>query len=298
MKSKISTGIWLVFFGIIALLDNFNIIDFNFYAIIKYWPLLIVSLGINLIFQYKNYGTAVIIALNMALCLFLAYVGYTSTDKFNWSNKVVLNNMANDTTGSEQSVEVPYSDEIKEPKFTLNIGAALVDIDSNTNQLIEANSQSKSLGFNLNRIEDNFELNAAISDKSAKSHKINLALNSTPLWKMTFNIGAAKFNADFSAHKFSRMEINSGAANVTLKLGQPALDDVKIEINTAASTARLSLPKDVACAIDMTTILSNNKLEGFTKKDGVWQTDNYETAAKKYNVELNGAANSLKIDRY
>src|SRR5690606_21042492 len=120
----------------------------------------------------------------------------------------------------------------------------------------------------------------------------------TTIYKITINIDSTKFNENFSTHKFKRMEINSGAANVTLKLGQPALDDVKIEINTAASTARLSLPKDVACAIDMTTILSNNKLEGFTKKDGVWQTDNYETAAKKYNVELNGAANSLKIDRY
>ncbi|MGN0004161.1 MAG: LiaI-LiaF-like domain-containing protein [Sphingobacterium composti] len=298
MKSKISTGIWLVFFGIVALLDNFNIIDFNFYAIIKYWPLLIISIGINLIFQYKNYGTTIIIITNLALCFYLGYIGYTSNDSFNWSNKVVLNNMASDTTGSSQSVHVPLSNEIIDPKFTLNIGAAIVNIDSHTNQLIEAHSESKSLGFNLSGNNNNFELNAAISDKKAKSHKIKLALSNVPLWELTFNIGAAKFNADFSAHKFSDMVINSGAANVNLKLGQPCTEEVNIEINTAASSSRISIPKDVACAIEMTTILSNNKLEGFTKKDGIWQTENYETATKKYNIELNGAANSLKIDRY
>lgn len=298
MNSKISTGIWLVFFGTIALLHNFDIINFNFYAIIKFWPLLLVSIGINLIFQYKNYGTAVIIGLNIALCVFLVYVGYTSNDKFNWTRKVVYKNIATDTAGTEQNIRVPFSDDIVNPALTFNVGAASVQIDSNTHDLLTAVSESKSLGFNLDKSGNNFELSAAISDKDSKNHLVNLALNSKPLWDLSFNIGAAKFEGDFSGHKFSKMEINSGAANVNLKLGQPAVENVKIEINTAASTCKINLPKDAACAIEVTTILSSNKLSGFTKTDGVWYTDNYHTASKKYFIELNGAANSLKIDRY
>jgi hypothetical protein len=298
MKSKISTGIWLVFFGLIALLDNFNIIDFNFYAITRYWPLLIVSLGINLIFQYKNYGTAVIIGVNMALCVFLAFVGFTSKEKFNWMGKVVYNSTKLDTTNAKSVVHVPFSDAFNNPEFVFNIGAATVKVDSNTTHLMEAKSDNKNLSFQLETQKNDIELNAVIRDKNAKDHLVFLALNTTPTWDLTFNIGAARFDADFSTHKFSRLEINSGAAAVNFKLGQPTVEETEIEINTAASSCKITLPKDAACAIEMTTIFSSNKLEGFTKKDGIWQTDNYEAAAKKYVINLNGAANSLKIDRY
>src|SRR5690606_14216337 len=97
MKNKISTGIWFIFFGSIVLLDNFNIIDFNFYAIMKYWPLMIVSVGISLIFQHKNYGTAVIVFVNLAICIVLAVVGYTSKDNFNWVGKSSSQNVNIDT---------------------------------------------------------------------------------------------------------------------------------------------------------------------------------------------------------
>ena len=298
MKSKISTGIWLIFFGIIALLDNFNVLNFNFYAILKYWPLLIISLGINLIFQYKNYGTAIIVAVNLALCVFLAVIGYTSDENFNWKGKVVYNSKNLDSSNAEKTVHIPLADGPEEPKFTFNIGASTVLIDKNTAHFLEASSGSKNLGFSLSKNANSIELDAIISDKSSKNHMVKLGLNTAPIWDLTFNIGASRFDADLKDHKFSNLEINSGAASVGLVLGHPAEEKTEIEINTAASSCKISLPKDVACSIEMTTILSSNKLSGFTKKDGIWQTDNYESASKKYIINLNGAANSLRIDRY
>ena len=298
MKSKISTGVWLIFFGVIALLDNFDILDFNFYSIIKYWPLLIVSIGINLIFQYKNYGTAIIIAVNLVLCVFLAYVGYTSHDKFNWMGKIIQHTQITDTINTSETVHVPFTEEYDDPHLEFNIGASTVKIDGNTKQMLEAKSQNNKLTFDLETSDNDIQLNAIIKDKNAKDHVVFLALNKQPTWDLTFNIGAARFEADFTSHKFAKLEINSGAAAVVFKLGQPANEETEIEINTAASSCKIALPKDVACAIEMTTIFSSNKLEGFTKKDGIWQTSNYDTAAKKYIINLNGAANSLKIDRY
>lgn len=298
MKNKISTGIWFIFFGSIVLLDNFNIIDFNFYAIMKYWPLMIVSVGISLIFQHKNYGTAVIVFVNLAICIVLAVVGYTSKDNFNWVGKSSSQNVNIDTSNAASSIHVPYSEDFDQPEFVFNVGAAAVKIDSATSHILEAKSGSKNLNFNVQTSKNDIELNAIIGNKKAKDNSVHIALNTQPLWDLTFNVGAAKFEADLRNHKVSRMEMNSGAANVHVTLGQPTLEEVKLEINTAASNCKISIPKDAACAIEVTTILSNNKLPGFSKKNGVWQTNNYETATKKYLIEVNGAANSLKIDRY
>src|SRR5690606_40822346 len=63
------------------------------------------------------------------------------------------------------------------------------------------------------------ELNAIIGNKKAKDNSVHIALNTQPLWDLTFNVGAAKFEADLRNHKVSRMEMNSGAANVHVTLG-------------------------------------------------------------------------------
>lgn len=302
MKSKISTGIWFIFFGIIALLHNFDIIDFNFYALLRYWPLIIVSIGVNLIFQHKTYGTTVLVIINTLLCLFLAYVGFSATERFTWTGNIINNSTSVDTANIEQSIEVPFDDSLLHAKLEFNIGASSVKIENETPHLLFASSASKTLGFSLyERDKSSYELTALINNKStnksSKTNKVSLSLNTKPIWDLSFNIGAAKFNADLRNHHFSKMEINAGAAALDLILGLPSTKETIIEINAAASSSKITIPKDAACSLESSTILSNNKLEGFTKKNDLWQTDNYDTADKKYIIKLVGAANSLRINR-
>lgn len=54
MKNKQTLLIWgslLILIGLIVLLINFNLIEISF-AILKYWPLIFIWLGIELILRY------------------------------------------------------------------------------------------------------------------------------------------------------------------------------------------------------------------------------------------------------
>lgn len=300
MKGKISTGIWFIFFGIIALLHNFNVINFNFWAILPYWPLLIITLGANLIFQNKKNGTLILSILNFGICFYLGFVGMTSTNSYN-----ILNNINNskDITGTAQTVNSPFTADIQEAKLTINAGALSLKMDTiATIELLEAKTDQRSIGLKLSRSGESnkptLELNTIIKNENKKNNNVIFALNKEPIWQLELNIGAAAFAANLSEHKFSSMEINAGAASVYLKLGEPTHEVSNIEINTAASTCKIDIPDKVACRVEASTFLSSRKLDGFEKNGDYYQTVNYETAAKKYHISIDGAANSLKINRY
>ena len=305
MKNKISTGIWLIFFGVIVLLHNFKVIDFNFYAIWKYWPLLLVSIGLNLLLQNRQNGNIILAVFNVIVCVFLTVIGVTSKDSFsfNWTKTSNTITTTTEYEDAQSSVDYPYNDAIEEATLELNLGAASLSLGgSNDIDLLRSTSNSDYLGLKLESEGDDIHkkliLNSAIKDGGGKKNSINLSLNTQPIWNLEFNIGAAKFDADLTKHKFKNLEINAGAASFDIKLGEPQVKISKIEISTAASNCEINIPKDAACQIDMDSFLSSKKFDGFVKVGDKQQTPNFDTASKKYIIEISGAVNSLKINSY
>lgn len=301
MRGKISTGIWFIFFGIVALLHNFNIVNFNFWALLPYWPLLIITLGANLIFQNKKNGVLILSVMNIALCIFLGYIGLTSHNKFDFTKNIQIN-YSDDLKGALPQISTPYESEIETAKLDLSIGALALNIDSiPSKELINA-AAAPNVGLKLNRSGDKknpkLEIETVLKEKKEKSNKVTLSLNENPIWDITVNMGASSFKGDLSKYKFSKIEMNAGAASLNLKLGEPSVAESRVEINTAASSFKIAIPEGAACRVEMSTLLSSNSLEGFEKQGEYFQTPNFENAQKKYYIEINGAANSLKINRY
>jgi len=303
MRGKISTGIWFIFFGLIALLHNFNIINFNFWAILPYWPLLIIAVGAKLIFQNNKNGLYIIPAINIILCLFLGYIGLTSNEKFNLMDKIMVNSNPKDTIGASMTVHAsPYLGHTETATLVLNTGALALRLDSiPSEELVVASTDNNNIGLKLLESGDNespnFELNTVIK-KEGKNNSVTLALNENPIWDIYINMGAATFNADLSRHKFSNMEINAGAASMNLTFGMPSVENSTVEVNTGASSFVINIPKEAACQVEISSFLSSKKLNGFDKNGNYYQTPDFENAEKKYTIHIEGAANSLKINRY
>lgn len=302
MKGKISTGIWFIFFGIIALLHNFDVINFNFWAILPYWPLLVIALGANLIFQQRPNGALILSIINIVLCIFLGYKGLTSTERFNFGDKINYNTN-NDTTGTHSSVNTTFKNGTETATLEFNVGASATILDTlPSSQLLEASSPNGNIGLKLvtrgDSLAPELELNSVVKQNNNNNNKIRLGLNSAPIWDLSINMGAASFTGDFRNHKVDKMEINAGAASINMTFGMPQSQTSVIEINSAASSCKISIPKDAACRLEMESILTSKKFEGFHKKENAQQTENYDTAEKKYLINITGAANSLNISRY
>lgn len=300
MNNKIATGIWLVFIGIVILLHNMDVIHFNFYAIIKYWPLAIVSVGISLLLQNRPNGVLISTACNILICAFLIIIGMTSNDYSHLSREVSSNHNG---TSASQAVHVDLEDNIGQAKLNINGGAATFAMveSTDTSKLFQAWTNNPSVQLKLKSSGDETKkitLNTDIKGNN-KNNAISFYLHPSAIWDLEINLGAATFNADFTPYTIQSLEINSGASSMDMKFGQPREGTTDIEINTGASSIDIRLPKGIAYYVEGTNVLSSTRFEGAKRvKKGEYTTDNYGQASHRYKIKLTGAANSFSISTY
>lgn len=308
MENKITSGIWLVFIGLVLLLHNLEIIDFNFWATIKYWPLLIILVGINLIAQNKTYGSYIKIGCNVLFLGWILYMGMSApttswTERLYNSKHVRIDNI-DDSGPMSNEVHTAFDTTVKESILEFNGGAGKFEMRAQESaHLISAKAKTNDMGMNMKTTKTDGQQKVTINAKPAFSNKqsntVLIDINPNVLWNLYLNYGAASINGNLAALQFHTLELNAGASNVNLTLGSPQTGASKIDISTGASTIVLRIPKDVAVKAEYSSILSKNSLEGFeTNEKGVAKTANYESTENRYDIELKGAANTFKITRY
>ena len=305
MNNKIATGIWLVFAGLVFLLHNMKVIDFNFYGIINLWPLILVSIGISLLLQGRTYSKYIVIASNIILCGIIFYKGITSKDTFYDRLGNIEVNTADDIEGPfTQVVSQNLSEDTETAKLTINGGAAKYNFSAgkDSSLILDAKTAQATASLNLqSKGEKNvsMELTSKMKNNKYNNSLIEVALNSKPLWDLEFNVGAAAITGDFKQMRIGKLEVNSGASSLNLYLPKPSDGVCDIEVNTAASKVILYLPKGAACQVETDALFSNNKYEDVDVViDDVRKSKNFDQETNKYDIKVAGAANSLSILRY
>jgi hypothetical protein len=126
---------------------------------------------------------------------------------------------------------------------------------------------------------------------------VDLRLNERPEWRLDLDIGAAEVDLDMRPYKVQSLDLDAGAAKVVIRLGALARES-DISINAGASSVRLEVPEAAGCEIRVDAPLSSKKFPGFTRiGDGVYRTENFDTADHKITIRLDAGVSSLKVRR-
>ena len=309
MKSeKIVWGITLVFIGTILLLDNFDIIDFYWRSVWNFWPLFLILAGLNLVFgkaKQSSAGKALVILLTCVVLGTVAYMGSTRSNQYsNWffDNDEELS--ASDTNQVRTFSET-YNPAVPNAALTIEGGATVYELKQATAQLFEAEVNQSYGQYTLTKSSTdsvdkvNFKmLDGSWNLKKSNANKAILRLNPNPIWSIKLDMGAGKADFDLSAYKLAALTIEGGAAAFEVKLGQP-LTLTTVSVDTGVADVKVSIPENAACQIEYEGGLTSKSFEGFDKKrDGLYESANYATAATKIHIKLNGGLSSFKVKRY
>jgi hypothetical protein len=209
---------------------------------------------------------------------------------------------------NKQYFAVEMTPEVKEATLRLGGGAAEFDLEESPNRLFEAttflnfkngytleeetNTENKVINFSMKNKDFNF----------GEEYKINnnvlLKLSTSPIWNIEMGIGAGELDFDFSNYKVKKLEIETGAASIDIKLGDKQ-DKVDIDIESGVASVKIKVPESVGCEIKMDGALNAKDFDNFEKiKDGVWQTKGFNKATKKIYLNVDSGLSSLKVDRY
>lgn len=304
-------GLVLVFVGAVLMLDNFNVIDFYWRSVWRLWPLILVISGANIIFSGSDSRITGAISIIITVAA-LAFIGYSGTQlpadqKDWWSGKGDRRDDSPRRTWSNSSFTEPYEGNVRRAKLNISGGATVYTIDDTTSNLFDADVDHKWGNYSLQRtLQDSIQIldfKMRNKDKSwnmdsEDGNKVDIRLNSRPLWDISLETGAGKTEFDLTPFKVNSLRVKGGAASFELKLGEPeTITEVSVE--TGVAEINIDVPSAVGCKIEVQSGLSSRNFNGFTQQaDGSYTTSNYNSSLKKININLKGGLSDFDVDRY
>ena len=303
-----------MFIGGIFLLENFDIIDFSWRYVWRFWPVILILIGVNILFKNSKSQTGIIVTAVITVITLglLTYKGLEkhrdNESKWSWNNSDDKNN---DADSADVITDANYSEEFdaKYQFATLNIkgGASKFVIKSASDKLFEANLNQSKSRYYLKKTEVDSAVTLNFNSKGNRSeyslngddfNEINMMLNAQPVWNINLTMGAGEIDFDLVDYKTKNISLKGGAAAFKVKVGD-LYNDINVNAETGLAEIVIEVPETSGCRIKASTGLSSKDFKGFKKmKDDSYETSNYNEAPNKINISLKGGLSDFNVDRY
>ncbi|MEI6575034.1 MAG: DUF5668 domain-containing protein [Bacteroidota bacterium] len=298
---KIFWGALLVIVGILLILKNLGVIYFTWCSAWHLWPVILILWGLSLLPIRDLYKVIISLVVLAASLVFFFRSDYKEDCNFNWNSDW---NDENTDGVNNQKLNEPYDTAIRTALLQFDAAAGKFTLNDTTEQLIDL-SKSGIIGNYSMEIQNtgdsatvNIDMHGEKNIHTKRGNSVEMKLNTRPNWNFEFSAGAAELDLDLSKFKVSSLNIDGGACSVFLKIGN-LQKNTKMDIETGASSITLKIPKEAGCEVNTETFMTSKSLEGFSKtQDGTYQTANYKTATQKIDLKVDAAVSSLTIERY
>ena len=314
---RIIWGVLLLFIGGVLLLDNFNVIEFYWRNLWSFWPVFLIILGVNILFNKNNSQTGNIISISILVITltFLFFKGQEKPENHGWWDKNVRIHAEDDETDTtliydSLNYAEPFLAGDAEKKAVLNLkgGANTYELKGETDSLFVADVSERRKGMKYMLLKETADSTNTVTFKmSGKSNNfsfgnngnaVDFYMNVAPIWDVNVFMGAGKVDFDLENYKVRNFSFKGGAAGIDVKLGSLLpITDVRMEVGMADIT--INIPKGSGCRIKTNTGFSSRDFDGFTKlENGTYETANYKSSANKIFINLDGGFSNFEVKRY
>lgn len=292
---KLIWGVLFIVVGAVLLLGNMGILTVELSSLWRLWPVLIIVAGLSVLSLRGWLGGLVyaVAALGVGGLIWAVMVG-------------PLSEQVPASVRDEVNI-ARADDEVERLSVEVKAGAAALEIGSHSGD-----------GALMGVLESDFAKINHLSSVSDGLQKVSLSLEGNTQWwrggshnrlalrlndelPLDFDIdaGAVSIDADLSDVKLRRLNIDSGASSVDLKLGS-LVDESRVTIDTGASSLKIQLPEEVGVRLELKDGLSSKDIpEAYEKiDDKVYHSANYSTATKRIILVIDMGLSSLDIKEY
>ena len=297
---KLFWGVLFTTVGLLFLSAKFHIISADWSFIWNLWPLFFIFWGLLVLFKDPIikpiiagvFGVFVGLYIFSAInCLFFGF-------DFDFDKN-------RDYSTYDNTFIQEFDKDIKEAHLKFSSGAGAFSIDGVTDKLVEGYSKGWFSDYAVNTsIDDNIaDVDVHLHGRNFRifgehfNNRINMKLNPTIPWDIDFEFGAAQGKFDLTPFNVKNVEIGTGASSVEIKLGDKS-DDTDVHVNMGASSLTILLPKNVGCQYSGDSFLVGKNTPGFSKRNGIYYSSNYDSTTKRVNVYLSSGVSSVSIKYY
>ena len=122
--------------------------------------------------------------------------------------------------------------------------------------------------------------------------------NPEAMMSMRLEVGAASLKALRLANANSReIIVDAGVGNVELDFGGDWTQDIALDVEVALGGVRVTVPSDVGVRVEMQKVLGSFEHDGLVKRDGVFYSDNWDSARHKLRVHAETTLGKFELNR-
>lgn len=331
------TGVLFIGIGILFLGRNFGWFDIDWGQLSRFWPLLVILLGINLLFGQRSRALTVTTVLLLAIAVPIAIVhrerNGSEGDGFfdnnhNWNfnhdgddddendGDIAIDSAQTESDrnvrGGAQQFTEPMDTALQRASFTLEGGAAHFDLGGTSTQLVQANTNLDFGRYSLQKVVKDDGQGAELTFSMTGNRKVEWKNGE---WKNgNFN---SRVNISLNPAPLWDIHAKIGAGEaefdltpyrvrtMTLETGVTDVDIkfgdradlTEVDVEAGVAQIRLRVPQSAGCRIDHEG-LSLKDFDGFEKVGDSYQTAGYDQTAKKINIKFDSGLSKLEVERY
>jgi len=295
--AKLFWGLVLITIGVLILLANLGVLPGGFWVSLwQYWPLLLVIIGLSVMFKKKG-GAGAWIFFSISVVLITA-VGllsyyYPTDTKLEYSEITFEEDLG-------QAEELTLRVDFGAGDLTI-AGSELMLIEGDANTYTETNltrtgKSDAKVVVDQKPLKGWFFLNPEIY---TKKNEVNLKVTDHLPVDLAINTGASSFDLDLEDVMLTKLNLDFGASDGTIKIGDKVAD-VDMEIDTGASSLKLILPEGFGIKVESSSGASSNNFSdvGLSRNDDIWKSDGYDDAENQIKIDISMGASSIEIELY
>ncbi len=290
---KFFFGTLIVLLGLFYLAKNVGWINFDLsFDLRQFWPLIIIFIGLSLIEFRGILGTLI------GVLIFLLIVGAVIFLAMGQMNLLSGNNLQKET------VFIAKEAGIQSAEIDIKTGAGNLEVTGGSDALLSGSFESNFLKLNQKSGSKNGTQKVALKAEGnyffvlggKKWNNLNLRLGPEIPMDLNIDVGATKINLDLTDVLIQTLDINTGASELNLILGDK-VEKSKVNVSAGASSVSITLPSTVGVKLTVDSVLSSKNLSNFQQLDSNnYKSNNYDTADKKIDINLNLGVSNLNIN--
>lgn len=296
-------GLILIVIGGFWIAGTVGLIELSLvYMLFKFWPVLLIVAGINILFK----GNKGVLLLTILILVAGGLYAVQNPEKipgvkhwqfdadYKWGEPVVRVDDQYDLSDTNSA------------RLKLDLGAGDIHVASTTEDQFLYSVPD----YNLSRSVFTDDDGAEIVFKHNKGFgpfgyseeddiKFYFELPNEITWDIQVDVGAADTTLDLKDLIVKTVDIDSGASDTKLILGNKS-DYTYVDLDTGVSDFELSIKEGVGVRIKSDQVISDNNFvaSGLEENGDYHQTPNYDEADSQVEVEIDSAISDIKIKFY
>jgi hypothetical protein len=297
-RSSLLAGGFLVLLGVLFLLSNFGLINFDWGSFWKYWPIIFILLGLSYLLNYPPLRVIGWLLVPVFISSLLFAIFNNTADIWNRRDRNV----------STKEFSYDLNESLEIARFSLKSGAGEFVIRNTTDKLFYVKTESSLGEYKIDQKQESDGTEDVTLSLDAKNsiidfigrnrNDVSVQLSSRPLWEVTVDSGAANLELDLSQYRISKLDIDSGASSMDVKLGD-LYEKTDVKIDTGASSVRINVPKSSGVDIFVEGGLTSTDLSGFRNAgEKRHRSENFDETSKKIYITIEAGVSSIDVNRY